>query len=33
MPARTLTYTIDGQECAIDLSEANVQRFHDALEP
>jgi hypothetical protein len=33
MSAPTITYTIDGQECAIDLSEANVQRFHDALEP
>jgi hypothetical protein len=31
--AQTITYTIDGQEYEIDLSEENVQRFHDALEP
>jgi hypothetical protein len=30
---QTLTYTIDGQEYEIDLSDENVQRFHEALEP
>jgi hypothetical protein len=30
---QTLQYTIDGQEYEIDLSEENVQRFHQALEP
>jgi hypothetical protein len=30
---QTLQYTIDGQEYEIDLSEENVQRFHEALEP
>jgi hypothetical protein len=30
---QTLNYTIDGQEYEIDLSEDNVQRFHEALEP
>jgi hypothetical protein len=30
---QTLNYTIDGQEYEIDLSEDNVQRFHQALEP
>jgi Lsr2 len=31
--AQTITYVIDGQEYEIDLSEENVQRFHEALEP
>jgi hypothetical protein len=31
--AQTITYTVDGQEYEIDLSEDNVQRFHEALEP
>jgi Lsr2 len=30
---QTISYTIEGQEYEIDLSEENVQRFHDALEP
>jgi hypothetical protein len=30
---QTITYMIDGQEYAIDLSEENIQRFHAALEP
>jgi Lsr2 len=30
---QTITYTVDGQEYEIDLSEENVQRFHEALEP
>src|SRR5919206_1538393 len=30
---QTISYTIDGQEYEIDLSEENVQRFHAALEP
>jgi len=30
---QTITYTIDGQEYEIDLSEENVRRFHEALEP
>jgi hypothetical protein len=30
---QTLNYTVDGQEYEIDLSEENVQRFHEALEP
>jgi Lsr2 len=30
---QTISYTIDGQEYEIDLSEENVQRFHQALEP
>jgi septation ring formation regulator EzrA len=30
---QTLQYMIDGQEYEIDLSEENVQRFHEALEP
>ena len=30
---QTLQYVIDGQEYEIDLSEDNVQRFHEALEP
>src|SRR5687767_10462110 len=29
----TLNYMVDGQEYEIDLSEENVQRFHEALEP
>ena len=30
---QTLQYMIDGQEYEIDLSEENIQRFHEALEP
>jgi hypothetical protein len=30
---QTLNYTVGGQEYEIDLSEENVQRFHEALEP
>jgi septation ring formation regulator EzrA len=30
---QTIIYTIDGQEYEIDLSEENIQRFHEALEP
>jgi len=30
---QTVNYTVDGQEYEIDLSEENVQRFHEALEP
>src|SRR4051794_33734960 len=30
---QTISYTIEGQEYEIDLSEDNVQRFHEALEP
>jgi len=30
---QTINYMIDGQEYEIDLSEENVQRFHEALEP
>jgi septation ring formation regulator EzrA len=30
---QTLNYTVDGQEYEIDLSEENVERFHEALEP
>jgi Lsr2 len=30
---QTISYTINGQEYEIDLSEDNVQRFHQALEP
>jgi hypothetical protein len=30
---QTITYTIDGQEYEIDLSEENAERFHAALEP
>jgi Lsr2 len=30
---RTLSFTVDGQDYEIDLSEDNVQRFHSALEP
>jgi hypothetical protein len=30
---QTLGYTVDGQEYEIDLSEENIQRFHEALEP
>src|SRR4051794_41432394 len=31
--AETITYTINGQEYEIDLSEHNAEKFHDALEP
>ena len=31
--AQTISYTVDGQEYEIDLSEENVQRFHAAVEP
>src|SRR3954447_19422784 len=31
--AQTISYTIDGQDYEIDLSEDNIQRFHEALEP
>src|SRR4051794_12481477 len=31
--AQTINYVIEGQEYEIDLSEDNVQRFHEALEP
>ena len=30
---QTITYVIDSQEYEIDLSDENVQRFHEALEP
>jgi hypothetical protein len=30
---QTLSYMVDGQEYEIDLSEENIQRFHEALEP
>ncbi len=30
---QTINYVIDGQEYEIDLSDENVQRFHEALEP
>ena len=30
---QTVSYTVDGQEYEIDLSEVNVRRFHEALEP
>jgi hypothetical protein len=30
---QTITYTVDGQKYEIDLSEENVRRFHEALEP
>jgi hypothetical protein len=30
---RTVTYTIEGQDYEIDLSEGNIQRFHEALQP
>jgi hypothetical protein len=30
---QTVSYTIDGQEYEIDLSEEHVQEFHAALEP
>jgi Lsr2 len=29
---QTITFTIDGQEYEIDLSDENVQRFHEASE-
>jgi uncharacterized membrane protein len=31
--AETITYTVNGQEYEIDLSEENAEKFHDALEP
>jgi uncharacterized membrane protein len=31
--AETITYTINGQDYEIDLSEDNAEKFHDALEP
>ena len=31
--AQTIIYAVDGQEYEIDLSEENIQRFHEALEP
>src|SRR3954467_5183306 len=31
--AETLTYTFNGQEYEIDLSEKNAQKFREALEP
>jgi hypothetical protein len=31
--AETITYTINGQEYEIDLSEDNADKFHDALAP
>jgi Lsr2 len=30
---QTISFRIDGQEYEIDLSEDNLQRFHEALEP
>jgi Lsr2 len=30
---QTISFCINGQEYEIDLSEENVQRFHQALEP
>jgi hypothetical protein len=30
---QTLNYTVDDQDYEIDLSEENIQRFHEALEP
>jgi hypothetical protein len=30
---RTLSFAVEGQDYEIDLSEGNVQRFHEALEP
>jgi nucleoid-associated protein Lsr2 len=30
---RTFVFAVEGQEYEIDLSEANVQRFHEAVEP
>ena len=31
--AETITYSVNGQEYEIDLSEDNAEKFHDALEP
>jgi Lsr2 len=31
--AETITYTVNGQEYEIDLSEDSAEKFHDALEP
>ena len=31
--AETISYTINGQDYEIDLSEDNAEKFHDALEP
>jgi hypothetical protein len=31
--SETVTYTVNGQEYEIDLSEANVEKFRKALEP
>jgi uncharacterized membrane protein len=31
--AETITYTVNGQDYEIDLSEDNAEKFHDALEP
>src|SRR4051812_50223705 len=31
--AETITYTVNGQDYEIDLSENNAEKFHDALEP
>jgi Lsr2 len=31
--AETITYTINGQDYEIDLSEDNAEKFHAALEP
>ena len=31
--SETLTYTVNGQDYEIDLSEANVKKFHDVLAP
>ena len=31
--AETITYSVNGQDYEIDLSEDNAEKFHDALEP
>jgi uncharacterized membrane protein len=31
--AETISYTINGQDYEIDLSENNAEKFHDTLEP
>jgi hypothetical protein len=31
--AETISYTINGQDYEIDLSEDNAEKFHDTLEP
>ena len=31
--SETVTYTVNGQDYEIDLSEASVKKFHDLLEP